>query len=158
MSGLSSKKAWRELNQVLGRKGSNGIEAVQTPNGRLTDRHSIADEFNRYFSSWSGISGADNMDTDHNFTMLPVNSRFTFERVEEEILELLGNLDLTKATGLDGISCKMLKMFPPAISCSLTALFSLVWRWVRLLVSGNWQGLCLYLNMAALRKWKIFVR
>ena len=54
MSGLSSKKAWRELNQVLGRKGSNGIEAVQTPNGRLTDRQSIADEFDRYFSSWSG--------------------------------------------------------------------------------------------------------
>ena len=73
MSGLSSKKAWRELNQVLGRKGSIGIEAVQTPNGRLTDRQSIADEFNRYFSSWSGISGADNMDTDHHFTMLPVN-------------------------------------------------------------------------------------
>ena len=47
MSTLSSKKAWRELNQVLGHKGSNGIEAVQTPNGRLTDRQSIADEFNR---------------------------------------------------------------------------------------------------------------
>ena len=46
MSGLSSKKAWRELNQVLVHKGSNGIEAVQTPNGRLTDRQSIADEFN----------------------------------------------------------------------------------------------------------------
>ena len=114
MSGLSSKKAWRGLNQVLGHKGSNGIEAVQTPNGRLTDRQSIANEFNRYFSSWSGISGADNMNTDQHFTMLPVNSRFTFERVaEEEILELLGSLDLNKATGLDGISCKMLKMFAP---------------------------------------------
>ena len=65
------------------------------------------------------------MDTDHNFTMLPVNSRYTFERVEdEEILELLGTLDLDKATGLDGISCKMLKMFAPTISHSLTALFS----------------------------------
>ena len=64
------------------------------------------------------------MDTDHNFTMLLVSSRFTFERVEEEILDLLGNLDLTKATGLDCISCKMLKMFAPTISCSLTALFS----------------------------------
>ena len=65
------------------------------------------------------------MDTDHHFTMLPVNSRFTFERVEEEeILELLGSLDLNKATGLDGISCKMLKMFAPTISHSLIALFS----------------------------------
>ena len=61
MSGLSSKKAWRELNQVLGHKGNNGIEAVQTPNIKLSDRQSIADEFNRYFSSWSEISGADNM-------------------------------------------------------------------------------------------------
>ena len=50
----------------------------------------------------------------------------------------------------------MLKMFAPTISGSLTALFKLVWRRVRLLVSGNWQGLHLYLNMAALRKWKIF--
>ena len=61
------------------------------------------------------------MDTDHQFTMLPVNSRFTFERVEEEER---GSLDLNEATGLDGISCKMLKMFAPTISCSLTALFS----------------------------------
>ncbi len=57
--------------------------------------------------------------------MLPVDTRFTFERVEEEeILELLGSLDLNKATGLDGISCKMLKMFAPTISHSLTALFN----------------------------------
>ena len=54
MSGLSSKKARKELNQVLGLKGSNGIEADQIPNDRLTDHQSIADEFNRYFSSWSG--------------------------------------------------------------------------------------------------------
>ena len=99
------------------------------------------------------------MDTDHHFIMLPVNSKFTFERVEEEeILELLGSLDLDEAAGMDGISCKMLKMFAHTISHILTALFSLVWRRVRLLVSGNWQGLRLYLNMAALRKWKIFVR
>ena len=31
MSGLSCKKAWRELNQVLGHKGSNGIGVVHTP-------------------------------------------------------------------------------------------------------------------------------
>ena len=92
MSGLSSKKAWRELNQVLGHKGSNGIEVVQTPNDRLPDRQSIVNEFNKYISSWSRISGADNVNTDHHFTMLPVDSRFTFERVEEEeILELLGS-------------------------------------------------------------------
>ena len=65
------------------------------------------------------------MNTDHHFTMLPVDSRFTFERVEEEeILELLGSLDLNKATGLDVISCKMLKMFAPTFSRSLTALFN----------------------------------
>ena len=125
MSGLSSKKAWRELNQVLSRKGSHGIQAVQTPNGRLTDRQSIVDEFNRHFSSWSGISGSDNVNAEHHFTMLPVNSRFKFERVEEEeILELLGCLDLNKATGLDGISCRMLKTFAPAICRSLTSLFN----------------------------------
>ena len=33
-------------------------------------------------------------------------------------------MDLNKATGLDGISCRMLKMFAPAISDSLTALFN----------------------------------
>ena len=43
------------------------------------------------------MSGTDNMDTEHYFTTLPVNSIFTFERVEEEeILELLGSLDLNK--------------------------------------------------------------
>ena len=47
-----------------------------------------------------------------------MNSRFTFERVEEEeILELLiSSLGLNKVTGLDGISCRMLMMFAPTIS------------------------------------------
>ena len=77
------------------------------------------------------------MDIDHHFTMLSVNSRFTFERVEEEILELLGSLDLEKATGLDGISCKMLKMFAPTISCSLTALFNFSLETVQ--VASEWK-------------------
>ncbi len=33
-------------------------------------------------------------------------------------------MDLNKATGLDGISCKMLNMFAPTISHSRTALFN----------------------------------
>ena len=99
------------------------------------------------------------MDTEHHFTMLPVNSRFTFERVEEEeILELLGSLDLNKETALDGISCRMLMMFAPAISRSLTALFNFSLETCQ--VASEWKlaRLRLYLKVAALRKWKIFVR
>ena len=58
-------------------------------------------------------------------SMLPVNCRFKFERVEEEeILELLGCLAVNKSTGLNGINCRMRKMFAPAISRSLTSLFN----------------------------------
>ena len=57
MSGQSSKKAWRELNQVLGRKGGKGIEAVQTPNGRLTDRQDIVGEFSKFFHLGVGYQG-----------------------------------------------------------------------------------------------------
>ena len=54
-----------------------------------------------------------------------VSSRFEFERVkEEEVVEMLGSLDPNKAARLDSISCRILNMYAPTISRSLTSLFN----------------------------------
>ena len=84
--------------------------------------------FNRCFSPWNGILESDNVNTEHHFTMLPVNSKVDLNlrglKKKRFWSCYIGCLDVNKSTGLDGISCKMLKMFAPAISRSLTSLFN----------------------------------
>ena len=55
LSRQSTKKVWKELNRVLGRKGRHNIEAIRIPNGRVTNRHGIVEELSKHFSTWSGV-------------------------------------------------------------------------------------------------------
>ena len=45
------KKAWREVNRLLGSTCKHGINSIRTDSHVLTERQDIADEFGRYFSS-----------------------------------------------------------------------------------------------------------
>ena len=118
------RKMWKELNRVLGRGDKQKIDAVKTPDGRITGRRNIVEELNKYFSLWSGVPGIDGVATDQ-WALPSLDCDFKFEKVEEEeVLKLLGNLDVNKAIGLDGISGKLLRMTAPAISRSLASLFN----------------------------------
>lgn len=48
-SARNSREMWKELNRVLGRGDKQGIEAIKTTHGRITDKQLIVEEFNCYF-------------------------------------------------------------------------------------------------------------
>ena len=57
----------------------------------------------------------------------PVSTTFKFETIpirEEDILEKLSKLDVSKVAGPDQISTKLLHMVAPGISASLASLFN----------------------------------
>ncbi len=112
------------MNKLLGRGGRQRIKAVKTTDGRVTDQQGIVNELSSYFSSWSSVPGADDVESDQG--ALPIlECELKFERVEEEeVLKLLQSLDTNKAMGLDGIDSKILRMAAPAISRSLASLYN----------------------------------
>ena len=52
--GQSTKKVWKELNRVLGRRSRHNIAAIRTPNSRVTSQQGVMVELSRHFSMWSG--------------------------------------------------------------------------------------------------------
>ena len=124
-SGRNPRKAWKEVSRLLGSGSKCGISALRTDAGLLTKKGDIAEEFGKYFSSIVG--GLDGEYSSAGVCSgLPVcEQKFKFGRVEEEdILALLRGLDPNKATGVDGVSAKIIRVAASGISGSLTSLFN----------------------------------
>ena len=94
------KKVWKELDRLLGNV-KRCVSELSTAKGTLTDQKSIVEEFNTYFSSLVGV--LDECDS-AVINEIPVSHHeFSFSKVDEEdVLGLLGSLDVNKATGSDG--------------------------------------------------------
>ena len=124
-SAKNPKKAWKEVNRLLGCKNKCGIDSLRVKERVLTDQQDIADEFGRFFSSVVGVFGEGNGCVDSNGQLLACESEFVFDRIEEEdVLKLLCSLDPNKAIGVDRICAKLLRTAGPGISHSLTSLFN----------------------------------
>ena len=124
-SGRNPRKAWKEVSRLLGSGSKCGISALRTDAGLLTKKGDIAEEFGKYFSSIVG--GLDGECSSAGVCSgLPVcEQKFKFGRVEEEdVLALLRGLDPNKATGVDGVSAKIIRVAASGISGSLTSLFN----------------------------------
>ena len=68
------------------------------------DKEKLQSEQQRMKHACSETSGLDSVDADHHLINTPMDSGFQFERVEgEEVVEILGSLDLSKATGLEAL-------------------------------------------------------
>ena len=98
-----------EVYRLLG-SDQRHVTEVKTEGGTLTDQKRIIDEFSRYFSSLAGGCG----------------DVFSFKRVEEEeVMRLLGALDVNKAVGVDAIrNCygwQLLASVQALHHCSITA-------------------------------------
>ena len=119
------KKAWREVNRLLGSTCKHGINSIRTDSHVLTERQDIADEFGRYFSSIVGVSDCEVISGDVCARLRGCENEFKFDRVkEEEVLALLRSLDPNKAVGSDEVSAKILRVAAAGISGSLTSLFN----------------------------------
>ena len=120
---------WKHLRAV--NKGSvstvNNIpDELLINNEHFSDSHTIATKLNEYFSSIAQILNSTNTETtDLDLTKLTdfVNNKVP-ERIyfdipsitTKQVLSFIGSLDPSKATGLDGIGPKIIKMAANCLS------------------------------------------
>ena len=147
---LVHPKAWRELGNQVGIGPRGEVGAIQTDDGTVVDKR-IADEFCKFFSSVIGVANNDDDDNDSvpsaNGISLASNGEFRFHRIEEkDVLNLLKRFDINKASAVDQISARVLRMAAEGISNSLTSLFnscldtgqvSVQWKLANIFLSPN---------------------
>ena len=120
-----SKTFWQLMGRLVGKQSKTSIiPPLQTPNDSYayTDSEK-ADLLNNYFCSISTID-------DSNINLPDFNKRTESSLLNvhldtSEVLDVLKNLKLNKATGPDGISHRMLKHTCQSIASPLCKLFNL---------------------------------
>ena len=118
-----NKAWWRTVKYFLNRNQSSAIPSLFHDNCHITDNLSKAEIFNKFFLDQS------NIDTSRARAPPALNQPEVFLgsiRINrEEVLDILKSLDVTKATGPDGVSAILLREGAPSICDSLTRLFNL---------------------------------
>ena len=124
-SASNPRKVWNELKRLLGGKCKREIDSLKGDLGVITDKQNIAEEFGTFFSSVVGVIGEEVDGIDACEMILPRESVFRFDVIEEEnVLKLLTSLDPNKAVGMDDIGGKILRAVASGISRSLASLFN----------------------------------
>ena len=118
------KQAWKTINSLLGRQNKPTIvNELKLGENSLTNPRDIAEGFNEYFSN-IGPNLASQINTQNfNFETYVKNIESEFAAFQpvtvNHVNQLLTGLSSNKATGVDKISCKIIKIASPAISDSL---------------------------------------
>ena len=117
------KSWWHIARQFLGKVKENIIPPMQKDNTSYFDTQAKANAFNEAFLSFSKI------DTRHAnlppFSYITEGRIDTIEVTEDIVRDVLKGLNVSKATGPDGISAKMLKETANTICVPLTSLIKL---------------------------------
>ena len=115
---------WSEINNALGRSHRKGIAVIRTSQGVLSEGPAIAEEFNSYFSTFTG-STSPVSEVDQAPDIPHVSTCFKFVKVDEDMVtQHLNHLNVRKATGADGIPAKLLRLAAPGIAKSVTMIFN----------------------------------
>ena len=126
---FNPKRAWKSINSLLGKqKKPTLVNELSLNENCLTSSKSIAEEFNNYFSN-IGPELTGKIDSSNcNFEMYVKNAKSEFTAfkpvVVSHVCRLLRDLSSNKATGIDKISSKIIKIAAPYISDSLTLIFN----------------------------------
>ena len=117
------------MNNLLGRQNKPTVaNELNLNESNLTTPKDIAEGFNDYFSN-IGPELASKIDSSYiNFEMYVINTNSEFAAfkpvVVSHVYRLLLGLSGNKATGIDKISCKIIKLAAPVISDLLTFIFN----------------------------------
>ncbi len=128
------KKTWKLINSLLGKNNkSNNVNELLVDSTSVSDPKSITDAFNDYFISIGSRLAAEYVDEScSNVDNQPINYNInqfsdTFLKLSlisvDSVASTLRGLKACKATGLDKIPAKILKL--SAIAPSLTFIFNL---------------------------------
>ena len=114
---------WQIARQFMGKKKGTCILAMQCRDHILVENYEKAEEFNNAFLTFATIDTSNASLPDIAYK---TNSRLdSINITQAETLDILKSLDTSKATGPDGISCKMLKETANAIAPSFTRLLQM---------------------------------
>ena len=122
------RAVWKIINQLMNRnETSNVINKIAIGDRESTDSKDIAEILNTHFTS-IGQKLADQIQSSTSHFadyIVPTEATFELKEVDHEyVLKLIKKLDVSKATGLDTISSKLLKIAAPVICDSLSAIFN----------------------------------
>ena len=122
------RKTWRLINELQSRQSkSTKVSQVETRNQVFTSPGDIAEAFNNHFTN-IGQSLAQEIpssEIDPLSYVNPVDGVFSFQRINaQKVIKLLKALDVSKATGLDKIPNRLLKIAADVVATSLTGIFN----------------------------------
>ena len=126
---FNPKKAWKSINSLLGRQNKpTVVNELTVGSNTLTCPEDIAEGFNEYFSNIGPDLSSRIDSSNYNFETYIKNAKSEFAAFQpvtvSQISHLLHGLSGNKATGIDKISCKIIKLAAPVISNSLTLIFN----------------------------------
>ena len=118
------KRTWKTINQLIGNQKSNpAITEVKINDESITSPAGITETFNNHFVNVGSKLASENGDsTEHSFRdfkdfIQPASGIFEFRTTDtRKVCKLINKLCTSKATGLDGISARLLKAAAPVIS------------------------------------------
>ena len=126
------KNLWKILKRVAPTKPiKKSPTYIEVDGIQIKEPKEMANAFNQYFTSISGPPTSDNTDPTefqalvNEFTVNTTSSLFKIPPITRKIVEQdLQKIPTNKATGLDGISIRLLKFALPAISPGLVNIFN----------------------------------
>ena len=123
------KNSWKGINLIMAKTQEKiRVNALKIGNVSYTSPQEISDVLNNHFSN-VGPSLASEIplsDIDFSDYIHPVSHTFTLKATTNDtVLKLINSLPLNKASGLDGISCRLLKEAAPFVVPSLTHIINL---------------------------------
>ena len=122
--GTKNKTWWRTVKYFLNRNHCSNIPPLLHNDEYISDNFSKAEVFNSFFLSQCNVDSSSS-------TLPPLNLQpatrtlSSVHILENEVMEILNNIDVSKATGPDEISPRLLKEAAPSICSSLTRLCNL---------------------------------
>ena len=126
------KATWKVLNDLLGKKSCvTKINELKSDCGvTITNPEDIADYMNKHFAAIGPNLASKIQVNEDNITptefLTEKDSSFNLKKVEaSSVLKSLTGVKINKATGIDKISNKILKIAAPVIYKNLTDLFNL---------------------------------
>ena len=122
----NSKKAWKTVNDILGRKQRTAdVREIKINDHSVTSLEEIAEKFNDYFTSIGPSLAESNNECNYSQFVNRVDGSFHFHPVSlSQVYKLLNSLSVCKASGIDKISAKVLKWAAPVVSESLMQIFN----------------------------------
>ena len=126
----SSQNFWRHMKVVQGKTKSNVVPDLVNPSDGSSAKTASekADLLNTFFAKQTELAGSSSSTPDLSATPKNTKTFQTLSCTPSDVFEVVSSLKIGKASGLDGLPSRLLRLCAKGISTSLSALFNLSFR------------------------------